>query len=89
MLLPSIALAAGCTDFGDPGDIPDPITCRSRCLSMNVTALMVGHNNSSGGSTGFGDSTISDVIHGDGLTIEGVQVEDDGSSDFAGRTYFL
>lgn len=61
------------------------MTCRSRCLSINGTSLTVGYGNSSLSSVGFGNSTITDVIDGDGLTINGIDVENDDTSDSAGN----
>lgn len=65
-----IGLAAGCTDYGDPSDNPGPMTCRYRCISTNGGSLTVGYN-SSVANIGFGNSTQSDALDGDALTING------------------
>jgi len=76
----SIGLVAGCTDYGDPSDNPDPMTCRKDVSAWNSGSLTV-FNNFTVADVGFGNSTQSDVIDGNGFTINGVDLENDDSSD--------
>jgi len=69
------ALTAGYTNFGDPSDIPDPMTCCARCLNVDGIALSIGHSKSTLSNIGFGNFTVPNVIDGDSLALHVLLVE--------------